>query len=67
MTVEQVGRGLDVTVRFSSDIAHEGITTHLDGVIDPELRTDEHGVVIAWKSPLVRGVDWLRRPKKRRF
>ena len=67
VTVQQIGRHLDVTVRFASDVVLSTTTDHIDNVLEPQMRADDHGLTIEWKAPVVRGFDWLTSAKRRRF
>lgn len=67
VTVEQTGRQLDVTVRFSNDVVLDTTAAHIEDVVDWKIRTDEQGLTIEWKTPVIAGLDWLTSAKQRRF
>lgn len=67
VAVRQQGRSIEVNVRLAADVVLDNTTTEIRNAIDPHLRTDEHGLIIEWKQPMIPGWDWLTYSRKRRF
>lgn len=67
VAVRRTGRQLAVDVRYSGDVVYDEETTRVRNAIDPQLRTDELGVIVEWKQPIISGWDWLTYSRKRRF
>lgn len=67
VAVRQDGRTIEVNVRYAGDAVFDETTALISNAIDPELRTDEIGLVIEWKQPLIPGWDWLTFSRKHRF
>lgn len=67
VAVRRDGRNLEVEVRYAGDTVFDEITAKITNALDVELRTDELGVIIEWKQPMVPGWDWLTYSRRRRF
>lgn len=67
VAVRQDGRNIEVNVRYAGDVVFDEAMTRIRNAIDPQMRTDEHGVIIEWKQPMIRGWDWLTYSRRRRF
>lgn len=60
-------RGFEITVRYTADVVLDEQSDVIPVAIDPQMRTDEHGLIIEWKQPMIPGWDWLTYSRKRRF
>lgn len=67
ISVLSFGRNMDVTVAYTADVLIEQSRTPIRNAIDVKMRTDEHGLIVEWKQPMVPGWDWLTYSRKRRF
>jgi hypothetical protein len=67
VSVLRFGRSVHVTVAFTTDVLLDEMRAHIRNAIDPEMRTDELGLIIAWKQPIVPGWDWLMFSRQKRF
>lgn len=67
VAVQQRGRSIDVTVRYATDVVLDEKRTRIRNAIGLQLRTDDRGLTIEWKAPLIPCVDWLSATRRRRF
>lgn len=67
VSIQQSERTIEVTVRIASDVVYDDSTTEIRNAIDPQMRTDEHGLIVEWKQPMIPGWDWLTFSRRQRF
>lgn len=67
VAVQQRGRSIDITVRYATDVVLDETRTRIRNAIEPQFRTDDLGLVVEWRQPIIPWAAWPTLVRRRRF